>query len=672
MGLRQTIANYLLKEYKLGGTRTGGLQFVELQAAPTWGYQSYLKAYGEIGWLYACVNTIAQSVAKTPWHLYTKAADGELTEITEHPIIDLLDNVNPFQSFYQFLYLGTMYKLLVGEEFWQINFAGQLPAEMWLAPPAFMSVIPDPNKYISHYEFRRSGMDKAVRFSIDEIIHIKTPNPYNEYRGLSPAQALTVELDTEKYASQYQQKLFRNDATPGFMLEYPAENLPSQDIRKELQIEWDDRFRGINNVRRTAFLWGAKASTLTMTNRDMDYENLRKFGRDAILGAYHMPRSILGITEDVNRANAEAANYTYAMYCVQPELTELRESLNRELTVFYGDDLYLDFENPVPEDKLANNTNSVNLYKNGIAKLNEARAMVGLDPIDDAEGEEFYKQPAPVIQGQQGNGEIPPEKGYRILEISHPKGLPDTGDIPPKRALPVDEKDREAYWKAYVGRAESYEARTISNLREMWLKQETEALARLDKATTGKEPLIDLKTAKKQYSEAVTDPMTDALAVAIKAGKELIDPENPHKDSPIPQVIPPASLKWLKTRIAWAADEIGEESAARLSKILLDGFTAGDSIDTIRQAIQAEFNYFSKVRAERIARTEIIMASSHGTLEGYAETGIVKKVEFYTAIDERVCEDCFSFHQEVFSLDDAMPMIPLHPQCRCGWLPVIE
>jgi SPP1 gp7 family putative phage head morphogenesis protein len=205
----------------------------------------------------------------------------------------------------------------------------------------------------------------------------------------------------------------------------------------------------------------------------------------------------------------------------------------------------------------------------------------------------------------------------------------------------------------------------------MWATQQTEALARLDKAKTGKEPLIDLKEAKKQYTEAMTGPMTDALAVAITAGKELITPENPHKDSPIPQVIPPASIKWLKTRLAWAADEIGEESAARLAKILLDGFTAGDSIDTIRQSIMAEFDYFDKVRAARVSRTEIIMSSAQGTLEGYAESGVVEKVEFFTAMDE-VCEDCTALHGEIFTLEDAAPMIPLHPNCRCVWLGVVE
>lgn len=423
MSIRDNIAKFLLpsiqKEYKLSGSQRGGLQFIELQTPPTWSYQSYLKAYGEIGWLYACVNVIAQSVAKVDWHLYSTAGE-ERTEILKHPLLDVINAPNPFQSRYQFMYLGTMYKLLVGEEFWQINFAGQLPAEMWLAPPAFMSVIPHATEYISHYEYKRSGMDKPIPFTVDEIIHIKTPNPYNEYRGLSPAQALTVDLSTEVYARKFQEKLFHNDATPGFVLEYPAENMPTSDIRKELMTEWDDRFKGVNNARRTAFLWGAKANILTLSNSDMQYEALRKFNRDSILGAYHVPRSILGITEDVNRANAEAANYSFAQYCILPELCELRESINREFVSFFGDNLMLDFDNPVPEDKVVQINNAVALYKNGIAKLNEARTMVELDPVD--EGEEFYKEPAPQI-GFGGNNQIPPEKGYHILEISRPKAL---------------------------------------------------------------------------------------------------------------------------------------------------------------------------------------------------------------------------------------------------------
>ncbi len=434
MGLRNTIIKALQpkeKTYQLGTPYTGGgLQFFEMQSPPGWGYQSYLKAYGEIGTLFACVNVIAQAVAKVPWHLFELEKQGEKTEVFEHPLIDLLNTFNPFQSRYQFMYLGTMYKLLVGEEFWQMNMRGSQPEEIWLAPPAFMSVVPSATKYISHYEFKRTGMDRPIMFTVEEIIHIKTPNPYNEYRGLSPAQALTVDLDTERYAARFNQKFFFNDATPGFMLEFPPDQLPPMETRKELMQEWDERYKGFRNRGKPAFLWGAKANVVTLSQKDMDFANLRLRGRDAIMEAYHVPRSKLGITENVNRANAEQGDYDFAQNCVHPELCELRESMNKELCPLFGDNLYLDFENPIPEDKTLEVNRAVNLYKASIITRNEARELVDLEPVEGEEGEEFFTQPMPMgLEENKPPEELLGEKPKMLLGASDPKGGEGSGNF---------------------------------------------------------------------------------------------------------------------------------------------------------------------------------------------------------------------------------------------------
>ena len=379
--------------YRLGTPSHGGsvLQMQEMQIPPGWGYQQYLQAYGQIGWLFACVNVIAESVAKTPWHLYEIGKQAKRKEITEHPLIDLLNHINPYQSRYQFFYLATMYKKLVGEEFWQMNFLDNgKPGEIWLAPPAYMSVIPSATDYIDHYEYKAGAMITPIKFTTDEIIHIMSPNPYNPYRGLSEAQALTIDLDSDRFAARYQQKLFFNDATPGFLIEYPAADMPPAQIRQELMQEWDERFKGFRNRGRTGFLWGGKASTITMTNRDMDFEKLRGFTRDEILGAYKVPRSILGISEGVIRANAEAGHYTFAMYAVEPELAILREAMNKELCPFFGDNLYLDYENPIPEDMVQGINNVVSLFKASLITRDEARKEVDLPEIGGMKGGEFF------------------------------------------------------------------------------------------------------------------------------------------------------------------------------------------------------------------------------------------------------------------------------------------
>lgn len=661
MGIRDTIRTLTRgKEYRLGIPNAGGnLLFTEMQNPPQWGYQSYLKAYGEIGTLFACVNVIAQATAKVIWRLYELDKDGEREEVTQHELIDLLNTINPFQSRYQFVYMATLYKLLVGESFWVMNFNGKKqPAEIWLAPPQFMSVVPHPTNYISHYEFRRSGMAKPIPFTVEEIIHIKSPNPFNEYRGISPAQALTIDLDSERYAQRYQQKFFFNDATPGLIMEYPAENLPPSEIRKELVQEWEERHRGFRNRGKVAFSWGAKANVITMSMKDMDFGALRKFNRDVIMAAYHIPPSKLGIVENVNRATALTGDYDFQNNCVHPELCELRESLNKELIPFFGDNLYLDFDNPVPEDETQTINNASNLFKSRIITRNEARELVNMEPLTTPDGEEFATEPTPF-------GQVPSKEPINEAEPQKAK----------VKAILQTEPEREDYWKEYVSRAESYEAKFIHELQTMFLEQKQIALDNLDSSKDRNAILVDRKIMKQEYTKRANTVLNQVMVGAIKNGRELLSPPNPHKDGgEIPQVLSQAALKWLKTRIGWAADQIGEETATRLAQILADGYEQGLSIPQIADAIKSEFTFFSDIRAERIARTEIMQASAQGTIEGYKELGedVISKVQFYTALDERTCDDCNSLHNEIFSLDDSVGVITVHVNCRCVWLPVIE
>jgi len=655
MGLREAIAKIVLgnkKGYMLGGASS--YFYTNLEVPPAWGYQSYLRAYGEVGWLFACVNVIAQAVAKVRWHLYQIDKEGERKELFNHDLATLLKHINPFQTWYQFIYLGTMYKLLVGEEFWVLNFDGRRkPNEIWLAPPGFIIVFPSSVNYIDHYEYKRGNF--AKNFTIEEIIHIKTPNPLNEYRGMSPAQSLTLELDIEKYAAQYQQRFFYNNATPGFILEYPATDMPTAEQRKELMQEWDERYGGIRSRGKTAFLFGAKANVITMTNKDMDFEALRKFNRDAILGAYHVPKSIVGITEDVNRANAEAAQYTFAQYCIHPELSEIREALNSELCPLFGDNLILDFENPVPEDETMNVNNAVNLFKNAVINRNEARIYVGMDTLDDPMGDEYFSAPASPFGLSLNMNDI----GIKALE---PLKVQES-----KLRMLETEEQIESFWKDYVESAETFEGETIQQLKELFMNQKEEALGKLEHARRNSN-LIDLRRAKKDYTARMMPILIRVMAGAIKNGLELVKPPTPHKD--IEPLLNVYALKWLKTRIGWAAAQIGEESAGKLAQILAYGLEQGESIAIIRGRIESEFDIFSRIRAERIARTEIMQASAQGTVEGYRDAG-VEKVRFYAALDERACDDCMSLHNQEFTIDDSEGIITVHPDCRCVWLAVI-
>ena len=88
-------------------------------------------------------------------------------------------------------------------------------------------------------------------------------------------------------------------------------------------------------------------------------------------------------------------------------------------------------------------------------------------------------------------------------------------------------------------------------------------------------------------------------------------------------------------------------------------------------------NYgFSDERAETIARTETAKADVTGNLEGYAASGVVEGKEWTISQDE-YCDECQGLDGVAVPLDQEFPDDggwgpPLHPNCRCDVLPVLD
>lgn len=79
-----------------------------------------------------------------------------------------------------------------------------------------------------------------------------------------------------------------------------------------------------------------------------------------------------------------------------------------------------------------------------------------------------------------------------------------------------------------------------------------------------------------------------------------------------------------------------------------------------------------RMRAEMIARTEHARAVNTGTLQAYSNYG-VEKVDIITVGDSDVCTDCEDLeNNNPYTLEEAMNLLPVHPNCRCSYGPVVE
>jgi len=78
-----------------------------------------------------------------------------------------------------------------------------------------------------------------------------------------------------------------------------------------------------------------------------------------------------------------------------------------------------------------------------------------------------------------------------------------------------------------------------------------------------------------------------------------------------------------------------------------------------------------KERAKALARTEIIRAHSEGQLDSLEQLGVEQvgvAVELATS-GYNVCEKCKKLNKVVLTLAEARGVIPVHPNCKCSWIP---
>lgn len=112
----------------------------------------------------------------------------------------------------------------------------------------------------------------------------------------------------------------------------------------------------------------------------------------------------------------------------------------------------------------------------------------------------------------------------------------------------------------------------------------------------------------------------------------------------------------------------------QISRELAQGIAEGLNPEDIARRINNRVDAVGRTRARMLARTEVINAHAEASLNAYEEAGaqgVEAKAEFSTAA-EGVCPECEALEGRVYSIEESRGIIPVHPNCRCAWIPVIE
>src|SRR5208283_614628 len=171
----------------------------------------------------------------------SKAA--QIEEVLEHPLLTLLQHVNPQHNSFDLWELTTLYQEVHGAAFWQMNFDGfGVPRQIWILPSQNVTPQrePDSRNVVDHYVYRTGSKEQS--FSPKEVIHFRYPDPRDPYTsGLSPLRACYEQVALTADYIAMKKSIYENSAVPAALVT-PGDSMGEEE-RDRLEAQWNSKFR---------------------------------------------------------------------------------------------------------------------------------------------------------------------------------------------------------------------------------------------------------------------------------------------------------------------------------------------------------------------------------------------------------------------------------------------
>jgi len=354
--------------------------------------------YSENAIVYRCINEISNNASRVKMMLFR----GD-QEVDNHPLLDLLYNPSPtmsqvewFQALYSYLLIsGNNYILSVGGD-------NTPPTELYNLRPDRMKIRSGTRAMPVAYDYMLKGqivesydVDQATGGS--KVKHIKLFNPLDDYYGMSPMQASSVDIDQHNLANKHNVNLLQNGARPsGAVIFNPKDetggNVQLSDVqRNQLMNDVNQRFSGTGNAGKPMLLEGDfEWKEMGLSPKDMDFIQLKNMSAKDIALVYGVPSQLIGIPDSQTYSNFAEAKLALYNETIIPLLDRIQGDLNEWLVPMFNEqglELRYDIDSiPAMAEQRKRVFESVSAgVKEGILTRNEAREQLGYEPIEGAD-----------------------------------------------------------------------------------------------------------------------------------------------------------------------------------------------------------------------------------------------------------------------------------------------
>jgi HK97 family phage portal protein len=342
-------------------------------------YQSFLGAV-RIPWVFSCVSVLAFTFATNGWGLVDE--EDEPTDDPEDPFTILMARPNPVQSAFQFKAQAEMYLELTGNCYIALEERDGMgrPREVYLPNPARMQVIPDPENFIKGYAYDtgRAGPLRYIPYDADEVVHIKWPNPLNDYYGFGNVEASTDLLDIVVAMASHERAYWESGGRIVGVLQ-TDDTLTDQEF-DDVRRHWQESNADRRNRVRTAILeHGLKYTPIAEGMRSLDLVNIDRGKRQQIQAVFGVPDTKLGILDNAQYKQEDADRFFYGE-TMESRFTIWEDGVQPLVDLFDEAKRWrMDRRNF--DDDTSKLDNAKKMTESGQYTLDEARIYAGADPL---------------------------------------------------------------------------------------------------------------------------------------------------------------------------------------------------------------------------------------------------------------------------------------------------
>jgi len=341
-----------------------------------------------------CINEIANNASRVKINLFR----GE-QELDNHPLLDLLYNPSPTLSQVEFFQSAFSYLLISGNNY-MLSVSGDRtpPTELYNLRPDRIRIRTGNRAMPQSYDYVLNGnivesyeVDQATGNS--KVKHIILFNPLDDYYGMSPISACSVDIDQHNLANKHNVNLLQNGARPsGAVIFKPKDetggHVQLSDVqRDQLVNDINQRFSGTGNAGKPMLLEGDfDWKEMGLSPKDMDFIQLKNMSAKDIALVYGVPSQLIGIPDSQTYSNFAEAKLALYNETIIPLLDRFQGDLNEWLTPMFGEGLELRYDiDSIPamaEQRKRVFESVVTGVQNGILTRNEAREQLGYETVD--------------------------------------------------------------------------------------------------------------------------------------------------------------------------------------------------------------------------------------------------------------------------------------------------